>query len=101
MQQLEPQPPATAPVIPAELVAKLAVVEAQQKEILHLLRGGAAMRVSYTPKEFGALIGRSTRWVQEQVEIGMIARVKRFRNATLIPASEVERFRTGRAALAS
>lgn len=83
-----------------ELAQKLAIVEAQQKEILHLLRGGAAMRVSYTPKEFAALIGRSTRWVQEQVEIGTIARVKRLKGTILIPASEVEHFRTGRAALA-
>ena len=82
-----------------ELAQRLAVVEAQQKEILHLLRGGAAMRVSYTPKEFAALIGRSTRWVQEQVEIGMIARVKRLKHTILIPASEVEHFRSGRAAL--
>jgi hypothetical protein len=82
-----------------ELADKLATVEAQQKEILHLLRGGAAMRVSYTPKEFGKLIGRSARWVQEQVEIGTIARVKRLKNTTLIPASEVEHFRQGRAAL--
>ena len=83
-----------------ELAAKLDAVEAQQKEILRLLRGGAAMRVSYTPKQFAPLIGRSTRWVQEQVEIGMIARVKRFKDSILIPASELEHFRQGRAPLA-
>jgi hypothetical protein len=99
MQQLETQPPAPAAAIPAELVAKLAEIDAQQREILHLLRGGAAMRVSYTPKEFAALIGRSTRWVQEQVEIGCIARVRGLKSTVLIPSSEIEHFRTGRAAL--
>lgn len=82
-----------------EIAAKLAAVEAQQAEILRLLKGGAAMRVSYTAKEFAALIGRSTRWVQEQVEIGCIARVRGLKSTVLIPASEIEHFRTGRAAL--
>lgn len=82
-----------------ELAAKLATVEAQQKEILRLLRGGASMRISYTPEEFGALIGYSARWVRDQVEIGTIAKVKRMKNVVLIPASEVEHFREGRAAL--
>jgi predicted RNA-binding protein YlqC (UPF0109 family) len=82
-----------------ELAAKLDAVETQQKEILRLLRGGAAMRVSYTPDEFGKLIGYSGRWVREQVAIGTIAKVKRMKDVILIPASEVEHFRSGRAAL--
>jgi hypothetical protein len=84
----------------AELATKLADIEAQQAEILRLLRGGAAMRVSYTPDEFGELIGYSGRWVREQVEIGTIAKVKRMKGVILIPASEVEHFRSGKAALA-
>lgn len=82
-----------------DLAAKLADIEAQQREILHLLRGGAAMRVSYTPKEFAQLIGRSARWVQEQVEIGAVARVRGLKSTILIPSSEIEHFRKGRAPL--
>jgi hypothetical protein len=57
------------------------------------------MRVAYTPAQFAELIGMSARWVREQIEIGEIARVRRLA-AVMIPASEVERFRSGRAPLA-
>jgi hypothetical protein len=88
--------PAPAP-IDGERIARL---EADLAAVLHLLRGGASMRIAYTPEQFAALIGKSKRWVREQVDIGEIARVRRL-NAMMIPASEVERFRTGRAPLAS
>ena len=54
----------------------------------------APSRVSYSPKEFAKLIGRSYRWTVDQCAARTIRTIRRG-GAYLIPMSEVERFSTG------
>jgi excisionase family DNA binding protein len=55
-------------------------------------------RASYTPREFAKLVGRSYRWTVDRCAARTI-RTVRTGGAYLIPASEVERFRTGQRAI--
>jgi len=55
-------------------------------------------RISYTPKEFAALIGRSYRWTVDQCAARTIRTVRQG-GAYLIPASELDRFGSGQQAV--
>jgi hypothetical protein len=80
-------------------VARLDRIEALLNQLL-AKSAPAPVKAAYTPPEFAALIGRSARWVQGRVSIGLIPRVNAAgtRNV-LIPASALESFRTGKARL--
>lgn len=57
------------------------------------------VRASYTPKEFARLVGRSYRWTVDRCAARTIRTVK-VGGAYLIPAAELQRFMTGRRAVA-
>lgn len=81
--------------------ARLDTIETLLRAVLSKLEGNSAPnKAAFTPAEFGALVGRSARWVQSKVSIGLIPRVKAAgtRNV-LIPASALESFQQGRARL--
>lgn len=82
--------------------ARLDRIEALLKQVLLKLGNdvSAPNKAAFTPAEFGALVGRSARWVQGKVSIGLIPRVKAAgRRNVLIPASALESFQMGRAQL--
>jgi excisionase family DNA binding protein len=76
----------------------LEIIAAKLERIENALLGTAPVRASYTPKEFAKLVGRSYRWTVNQCAARTIRTVKTG-GAYLIPASEVERFSTGRRAV--
>jgi excisionase family DNA binding protein len=67
---------------------------AKLDRIERVLAGKFSVRASYTPREFAELVGRSYRWTVDRCAARTIRTVK-VGGAYLIPASEVERFRTG------
>jgi hypothetical protein len=77
----------------------LEALDARLERIERALRASRVQtRLSYSPKEFAALIGRSYRWTVDQCAARTIRTVRRG-GAYLIPASEVERFSTGNRAI--
>ena len=80
--------------------ATLEAISARLERIEHALslQAPSPTRASYTPKEFAQLVGRSYRWTVNQCAARTI-RTVRTGGAYLIPASELQRFMTGRRAV--
>ncbi|MDQ5979433.1 MAG: Helix-turn-helix domain [Verrucomicrobiota bacterium] len=76
----------------------LETIAARLERIEQALSMQAPARVSYTPKEFAKLVGRSYRWTVDRCAARVI-RTVRVGGAYLIPASELERFSNGQKAL--
>lgn len=80
------------------MTVTLETLAARLERIEQALAMRMPVRASYTPREFAKLVGRSYRWTVNQCAARTI-RTVRTGGAYLIPASEVERFSTGRKAV--
>jgi hypothetical protein len=91
--------PLPALVLPADLATRLSVIEAQQREILDLLRKRTpkqGAKLTYTPRQLAKKINRSYRWVVDRCAAGVIPTTTR-RAPYLIPMAEAdEMFSTGK-----
>lgn len=80
------------------MTVTLESLAARLERIERALSSRIPVRVSYTPREFAKLVGRSYRWTVDRCAARTI-RTVRVGGAYLIPASEVERFSTGQKAV--